>query len=462
MAVEVEIGNFLHRIKRPIKLDANKKYKLVTIKMKHMGVVLRHEKLGAEIKSKMYEVKEGDFILSGIDARNGAFGIIPKELDGAIVTNDFWYFDIDEKIVDKRLFLELTSTQWFDEICRKGSDGTTQRIRLQKNKFFNQKIELPPIEEQEGFISRFKENKNNNDELKNELTHQQTLLKKLRQQILQEAIEGKLTKDWRADNPNIEPASELLKRIQAEKAQLIKDKKIKKQKPLPPISEDEKPFELPDGWIWCRLGEFAQITRGKSPKYSKSGVFKMINQKCVRWFYIDTNHTKSIDFKWFEFIDDSFKTMKNDVLVNSTGDGTIGRSAIVGNESIGYLFDSHVLRVKSYQDINQKLICLIINSDFGQDFIEGIKGATSTKQTELGVNNLSNFRFPLPPLPEQKAIVAKVEKLLALCDQLESQITRNQRHAEQLMQAVLMEAFSQQNEITDPSIRQAGPVAANV
>ena len=77
-----------------------KKYKLVTVKLNHKGIVLREEKLGSLIKSKMYEVKEGDFILSGIDARNGAFGIVPKELDGAIVTNDFWYFDIDKNIVE--------------------------------------------------------------------------------------------------------------------------------------------------------------------------------------------------------------------------------------------------------------------------------------------------------------------------------------------------------------------------
>ena len=82
-------------------------------------------------------------------------------------------------------------------------------------------------------------------ELRSQITHQQTLLKKLRQQILQEAIEGKLSADWRQQNPNTEPASELLKRIQAQKAQLVKNKKIKAQKPLPPISPEEKPFDLP-------------------------------------------------------------------------------------------------------------------------------------------------------------------------------------------------------------------------
>ena len=155
MGTEYLIKSFLKRIKRPITLVAGKEYKLVTIKMNHKGVVLRGLKKGGEIKSNMYEVKEGDFILSGIDARNGAFGIISKDLDGAIVTNDFWYFELDETLIDKHFFLELTSTSWFDEICRLGSDGTTQRIRLQKDKFFNQEIDLPSLDKQKSFTTKF-------------------------------------------------------------------------------------------------------------------------------------------------------------------------------------------------------------------------------------------------------------------------------------------------------------------
>lgn len=155
MSKSVLIGDFLHRIKRPIDLDPSTRYKLVTVKLKHKGVVLREEKIGANIKSRMYQVKKGDFILSGIDARNGAFGIVPPELDGAVVTNDFWYFEIDDGVVDKNFFLELTATHWFDEICRKGSDGTTQRIRLQKGKFFNQRINFPDLEGQKLFNKKF-------------------------------------------------------------------------------------------------------------------------------------------------------------------------------------------------------------------------------------------------------------------------------------------------------------------
>ena len=124
MGKPVLIGAFLHRIKRPVEIEPDKNYKLVTVKLNHKGVVLRQEKLGAEIKTKMFEVKTGDFILSGIDARNGAFGIVPPELDGAIVTNDFWYFDLDEEI-SKCWFFQIQSRciQFYSEHFHEGIDN---------------------------------------------------------------------------------------------------------------------------------------------------------------------------------------------------------------------------------------------------------------------------------------------------------------------------------------------------
>lgn len=108
-------------------------------------------------------------------------------------------------------------------------------------------------------------------EVLTEFENQKELLTQLKQSILQEAIQGKLTADWREQNQNIEPASELLKRIKAEKEQLVKDKKIKKEKALPPISEKEIPFELPDGWVWCRLGEISSYLNGKGFNSSEVG-----------------------------------------------------------------------------------------------------------------------------------------------------------------------------------------------
>ena len=173
------IGDFLNRLKRPVELESQKEYKLVTVKLNHNGVVLRESKKGCEIKSNMYLVNVGDFILSGIDARNGAFGIIPEELNNAIVTNDFWYFEIDENIILKELFLELTETTWFDEICKKGSGGTTQRIRLQKDKFFNQTVWLPERNNQETILNKIKLFRQLQAEIEKQSKYSKDLLKAL-------------------------------------------------------------------------------------------------------------------------------------------------------------------------------------------------------------------------------------------------------------------------------------------
>jgi type I restriction enzyme S subunit len=218
------IGDFLKRIKRPISLNPDKDYRLVTIKMNHNGVVLRGLKKGADIKSNMYEVKEGDFILSGIDARNGAFGIIPKELDGAIVTNDFWYFDIDEDTMNKKLFLELTSTSWFDDICKKGSDGTTQRIRLQKDKFFNQEIDLPLPNEQNKLLEKIHSIKDKQKNLQIEQLEQKKLVEQLNESILDEAIKGTLSSNFNISSTQF---PDLFQLIKEEKQRLIDEKLMK-------------------------------------------------------------------------------------------------------------------------------------------------------------------------------------------------------------------------------------------
>jgi len=465
----VLIGDFLHRIKRPIELLSSVQYKLVTIKLKHNGVVLRHEKLGSEIKSKMFEVKEGDFILSGIDARNGAFGIVPKDLDGAIVTNDFWYFDIDESIVDKHFFLELTTTLWFDEICRKGSDGTTQRIRLQKNKFFNQEIFLPELDEQREFIEIFKRLKNVNNDLSIELSEQQILLKKLRQQILQEAIEGKLTVEFRMKNQEqlriwndelrqvtdpetirnlklkirncSESAASLLARIKLEKEQLIKAKKIKKQKALPPITDEEKPFDLPDGWVWCRLNNLFNFIdyRGKTPRKLTSGI-RLITARNVK------NDTLSLEPEDFISEDEYKERMtrgfpkKGDLLF--TTEAPLGNTCMLNVDGEKISTGQRLITLQAHHNIlENKMVMFFILSPFYQGFL--IEKATGMTAKGIKSSKLKEMIIPTPPLSEQRNIVAKVEKLLATCDQLEAQITNNQIHSNQLMQSVLKEAFQQ-------------------
>jgi type I restriction enzyme S subunit len=448
MGKEYLIGDFLKRIKRPITLSSDKEYKLVTIKMNHKGVVLRGLKKGSDIKSNMYEVKKGDFILSGIDARNGAFGIIPKELDGAIVTNDFWYFEIDENIISKRLFLELTATTWFDEICKKGSDGTTQRIRLQKNKFFNQKVILPLKEEQKLLLEKLLKLKENKAELQNEIQIQKESIIQLKQSILQEAIQGKLTQEWRKQNPDIEPASELLKRIKAEKEKRIKEKKIRKEKPLPLITQDEIPFELPDGWMWCYISELAELYTGnsinkseKEAKYTKQqkGLI-YIGTKDIEFNMRGINYNTGVIIPTKEL--EKFKIApKNTVLICIEG-GSSGKKIGITTQDV--CFGNKLLVANTYINELSKFLYYLYNSPhFKSEFDnqrKGLRGGVS-------VNSFKNIKIPLPPLAEQKAIVEKIENLMQKVSAMEEEIHKSEQNAEMLMQAVLKEAFEDKKDI---------------
>jgi type I restriction enzyme S subunit len=441
MAKEYLISDFLKRIKRPIELSENSEYKLVTIKMNHNGVTLREIKRGFEIKSNMYLVKEGDFILSGIDARNGAFGIIPKELDNAIVTNDFWYFEIDEDIILKELFLELTATSWFDEICKRGSDGTTQRIRLQKDKFFNQTILLPEKEEQREILDKVINLKLKQNELGRELQFQNKFLLRLKQNILEEAIQGKLTNNWRVKNQEKESANDLYKLIKKDKEKKIKDKIIKKEKELDPIAKVEIPHKIPENWIWCRLGELYSTTSGGTP----------LRANATYW---------SGDITWYKSgeLTDTFLDAESEEKISEIG----------LKESSATLFPKGTLLIAMYGATAGKLS--ILNRDastnqaicgfFYNEFIETkylfyflmaqrakmISDSWGMSQPNISQTYLRNFVFALPPREEQKIIIEKVELLMNKCLKLSQEIETLDKHGKTLMKAMFNETFETKTE----------------
>ena len=212
-------------------------------------------------KTNMILINPNDFVISGIGIHNGSMGVYNGK-ENVVATIHYSSYTFDTEKISVEYFKRfLKSTEFIDLINPLVRGGMRPEIKAKH--LLPLEINLPNLEKQKEIVAYFKSIETEDRELKQELTHQQSLLKKLRQQILQEAIEGNLSQDWRAENPNAEPAGKLLKRIQAEKQQLIKDKKIKKQKPLPAISEAEKPFELPEGWAWCRLGKVSINSLGK-------------------------------------------------------------------------------------------------------------------------------------------------------------------------------------------------------
>ena len=312
------------------------------------------------------------------------------------------------------------------KVIQDSKNSTNDNISMDTIKGFF--IPLPPLQEQQRIVDKLKELEpyiNDYDKAYEKIEKLNTdfpdLLKK---SILQEAVQGKLV----PQDPTEEPASVLMEQIRKEKEQLIKDKKIKKDKNESYIFrrdnshyekigteerciDDEIPFDIPDSWVWTRLGTITEILRGKGPKYEDNTDFRILNQKCVRWGNIDTSFCKTVDKQWFESISKECLTTQKDILINSTGEGTIGRSSAVTSEAVNMPYDSHVLLIRPYKCLN-KYIEIFINGIEGQAQINRSKGAKTTKQTELGVDKTKNLLIPLPPLKEQQRIVDKVNQLL--------------------------------------------------
>lgn len=150
-----KVGDVLKRVKDDLLIDDLTIYSRITIRMAGKGVALRDRVIGADIGTKrQFVARAGQFILSKIDARNGAFGVVPKECDNAIVTGNFWVFDLDEERLDPRFLQALSRTQKFVASCVGASDGTTNRRYLQEDTFLSMEFGLPSLAEQKAIISR--------------------------------------------------------------------------------------------------------------------------------------------------------------------------------------------------------------------------------------------------------------------------------------------------------------------
>ena len=283
-------------------------------------------------------------------------------------------------------------------------------------------LPLPPLAEQKRIVARLEEILPQVDEYEKAYNELQELNKKfpdnLKNSLLQMAIEGKLV-EQRAEDGN---ARDLLKEIQAEKARLIKEKKIKKEKPLPEISEDEIPFEIPDNWVWCRLDDIVskEIRRGKSPKYDEAGSAFAFAQKCnSKYDGIRLDLARKISDESLKRYGDDELLQDKDIIINSTGNGTLGRigmyKEIYNTNNDKYFADSHVTVVRIQKNILSEYIHIALLSY--HKYLTSL-GEGSTNQTELKPLIIKSLLIPIPPLAEQKRIVAKLEQILPLCDEL--------------------------------------------
>jgi type I restriction enzyme S subunit len=408
---------------KSINIEDDVEYVIAGVQSYGKGVINRRKEDGKDLKMKKYQVIEKDYLMwCKVDTKNGAFGITKKEHVGSLASTNMALGKINLEKLNPEFLERLFTFDFFYSYITHLSSGTTNRKYLTPKQLCEM-VEIPNLSkvEQNNFIELV--NKIENLEIDSELTHQLDLIKQLRQAFLREAMQGKLC-HAELVSASQETGHDLLAKIKAEKAQLIADKKLKKEKELPPITEDEIPFEIPEHWAWCRLGEMS---------INFDGARKPISQSERQ------NKDKIYDYYGASGVIDKIDGFTHDgkfLLIGEDGANLIAKSTPIAFIAEGkFWVNNHAHVLDFLDDITKTYMKYCLNTIDIKPFISG------GFQPKLNQANLNLMQIPLPPLHEQEQIVAKLEELMAFCDGLEQSIKESQGYNEQLLQQVLREAL---------------------
>tara|TARA_B100001175_G_scaffold316141_1_gene329306 strand:+ start:1215 stop:2531 length:1317 start_codon:yes stop_codon:yes gene_type:complete len=429
-----------YRIETQIRNDID--YKQVTVS-KYSGIKLRGIKNGSKIGRKRQflidlEKYPNTLIFTRQGLLNGSLGLASKEVHHCVLTENMPTFSVNTDIIDVNFLKYLIRSNFFlNKIKELTVVGSAQKS-IHERDFLKIDIDIPSIDKQKKIVKKISLKSKFFILLKDEIHNQNQLFSKLKQSILQEAIQGKLSKNWREENQNIETVSKLLERVKAEKEQLIFDKKIKKEKPLPLITNEQIPFELPDKWVWCRLGNVGFAQTGTTPPKNDNSNFDD---------YIPFIQPGNISENGLSFncISLSEKGLLKSRLIQKYSNMMVcigGSSGKTCFNKVDVACNQQINTITAYSNISYKYLDIVLKSSYFQKSVwSNIKqGSTPV----LNKTRWTNIPIPIAPFQEQKVIVSKIELLMQKCDQLKEEIKKNEANAEMLTQSLLKEAFDNQ------------------
>ncbi len=380
----------------------------------------------------MIIIKKGDLVISGINVEKGALTVYEGEED-ILATIHYSSYIFDTSKIDIDFLKVFLRSPDFVQLLKEQVPGGI-KTEIKPKHILPLEVYFPETTKEQKIIAEhFFEKEAKFNQLDEHISYQHSQLENLNQAILQEAVQGKLV----SQDSNDEPASELLKRIKAEKA-----KSGKKEKPLPPIKPEEIPFEIPENWVWCRLGEITDIQRGSSPRpkgdpryFSKSKTkYNWITISDISNFCENNVLLQTREFLTEEGSKHSRYVNENEFIIAVSG-STTGKCCITGIE--GFIYDGLAVAKIIENSFDSRyllnyMMCLyttINNSKTGASF------------PNINTDYLNNLIFPLPPIKEQIRINKELEKQFAKTEQLKEQIIANQQATEQLLKALLHQAF---------------------
>lgn len=375
-----------------------------------------------QFTKKYIPLKSGDVITPSVTSMEKICktGYVDIDLQ-RITAGGFVYIIrcLDKTKIDSKFLLYFFSSTFNKEQCKPNIHKSGQAFyNLKKSGLIEQPICLPPLAEQKRIVAKIEELLPYIDRYEAAWTKLEDFNKRfpvdMQKSILQYAIQGKLVEQ----RPEEGTGEDLYQQIQKEKQRLIKEGKIKKEKPLPKITEDEIPFDIPESWKWVRLGSLAElITKGSSPswqgiKYVDKGLL-FVTSENVGVEQLLLANPKYLEEKFNE-IQERSVLKKGDILTNIVG-ASIGRTAIYDRDELANI-NQAVCLIRLVDKRLNVYITKYLNSYVAYRIMMNDK--VDTARANISLTNISDFIVPLPPLAEQKRIVAKLEEILPLCEKL--------------------------------------------
>jgi len=408
-----------------------------------------------------YRLNEKDILITRTGGTTGKTTLIQEIKETSIFASYLIRLSVSEDYNPEYIYLFLNSYLFWNQILDLKNGTAQPNVNANKmttiifpscpkeiqDKIVEYKkdkaVEIPVLKQVQSDFQKINISYENLKSIIIENDKQSDIISQLKQAILQEAISGQLTAEWRKQNPIQKgnpdtDAAALLTKIKAEKQQLIADGKLKKEKPLPAISPDEIPFSLPDSWVWCRLVEIADgFEYGSSSKSLKAGKVPVLRMGNIQNGLTDltnlvyTNEEKEID---------QYALFYGDLLFNRTNSRElVGKTSLFISDK-KMIYAGYLVRYRMLGEISFFYTNYVMNSKLHREWCNTVK-SDAIGQSNINATKLRSFCFPLPPSAEQKAIVEKVDYLMKIIDQLEAQIKHRKQLAEELMQTVLREAF---------------------
>ena len=394
---------------------ANGQYKMVRISDIQNNKVLWDTVPYCEIKDddvETYQLAEDDILFARTGGTVGKSFLVKEVPCNAVYAGYLIRTRFDaQKLVPEYLKFFMESQLYWQQL-RNGTIATAQP-NCNGQTLSKMMVPIPPLEEQHRIVTKIEEILPYIDQYDKAYTKLETFNKKfpedMKKNILQMAMQGKLV-EQRPEEGN---ADELYEKIVAGRAQLIKDGKIKKEKPLPEITEDEIPFEIPSSWKWVRFSEVMDVRDGThdSPKYIESGI-PLVTSKNISGGGLDFSNVKYISREDADKINERSNVDSGDILFAMIG--SIGNPVIVNKDR-----EFCVKNVALFKNYDKSKICIeYVYWFLYREQYTMKKVASGGVQSFISLKIFRNYLFPLPPLEEQKRIVAKIEELLPYCDQL--------------------------------------------